>query len=253
MWEARELLYVFIERDIKVRYRQAVLGVIWALLSPALLIIVFTLVFGMLARFSPEGVPYAVFLLPAMLSWIYFESALGRASNSLVQSGALLNKVYFPRLFLPLSNVISPLLEFALGLIVLVVVLACYRFAPHWQFIYAPAYLALGIVAALGTGMIFSTLNAYYRDVRHVLPALLRLWFFCTPIIYGVEKVPEQWRTLFAVNPMVSVTAGLRAGLIGSAHPTPAMLLASIASALLLLVVGYKVFRDHEQVLADVI
>lgn len=252
-WRSRELLGLLIERDWKVRYRQAALGVAWAVLTPLAFTAVLTVVFGVLARLGPEHVPYAPFLLAGLLAWNYFNAAVTRCTTALQQGSSLLSRVYFPRLLLPLANLIVPLADWAFGLLALGVILVWYRLAPTAHAVFLPLYALLAIVAALGAGTLLGALNAYYRDVRLALPVVMRLLFFLTPVVYAAERVPEGWRTLYAVNPMVSVIEGIRAGLIGTAPPTAAMVGVSAASAVVLLVVGVNVFHRLEKTVADVV
>jgi lipopolysaccharide transport system permease protein len=253
IWEARELLHILVSRDLKVRYRQTALGVVWALLGPLLLVGVLTLFFGLLARMGPAHLPYAAWLVPGFVIWTYFDSAMRRASNCLVTSKALLTKVYFPRAVLPLASVVTPLVDLLFALVVVVILLAAYGMAPHSGALFSPLYLLLAAAAALGVGMGLGALNVRFRDVHHALPVLARLWFFCTPVIYASDLVPQRWRVLYAVNPMVSVVEGFRWGWVGTPAPTPAMVAVSSAAALALLAGGYLIFRRIEHTFTDVL
>ena len=252
-WQSRELLYMHIARDIKVRYRAAALGILWALLTPLLSILVFTIFFGILGRMGPEGLPYPIFLFSALVVWHYFDSSIGRASNALISNSSLLSKVYFPRQLLPFSSVVSTMFDLLFSFIVLLVMLLIYRVAPTWRALLLPAYFALAVVAATGMGLSLSVLNAFYRDVRHFMPVLMRLWFFCSPVLYGVELVPERWRPVYAINPMVSVCEGFRSSLLRTTPPTLAMVSISGGVALTMLIVGVFIFRGHEETVADVL
>lgn len=254
LWQHRELLYLLVSRDIKVRYRQTALGVVWALLGPMLMILVFTFFFGMLGRLGPdEAVPYAAFLVPGLIIWNYFDSSMGRASNSLSSNQNLISKVYFPRAILPLSNITSPLVDLLFGLLVLVGVMIFFGITPTWRIVLSLPYLVLAGVAALGMGLGLSALNAHYRDVKHILPVLTRTWFFCTPIFYHAGLVPEKWHTLWSVNPMVTVVDGVRWAWLPLEGPSLAMHVVSIAAALAMLFGGYLVFQKMERTFSDVL
>jgi lipopolysaccharide transport system permease protein len=249
-----ELLLMLVGRDIKVRYRQAAFGVVWALVVPAAMLAVYWVVFSRFGRLGPDGLPYVLFLFPAMLAFNYFTSSVGRAANSLKHDAPILAKVYFPRLLLPISNVISPLMDVAIGLVIMVVILLVLRHVPPWTIVFAPAFLAMGMAAACGMGMGLSALNAHFRDVQHMLPVLLQIWFFASPVLYSTDLVPEHLRLLYAVNPMVTVCEGVRACLIGHDSPlTVGMAAVSVASSAAMMVVGLTVFMRLEQTVTDVL
>jgi lipopolysaccharide transport system permease protein len=252
-WDSRGLLLLLVERDLKVRYRQAFLGVAWAILTPLLFTVVMTVVFGVLARVGPEGMAYAPFFLTGLLVWNYFNGAVTHCSATLLQGSSVLSRIYFPRLLLPLSNLLTPLVDLGFGLIVLIALLAWYGYFPGGHTVYLPAYFVLLMVMALGTGTLLGALNAHFRDVRHALPVVLRLWFFCTPIIYASARIPEQWRAVFALNPVVTVIDGTRAALLQMPPPTPAMIGASVGMAVFMLVLGLNVFHRLEKTASDVV
>ncbi len=251
----RDLLFMLVQRDIKVRYRQTAFGVIWAIMVPLLTMAVYWVVFDKLGRMGPEGIPYPLFLFPGMIVWHYFNSATGRASNSLKQDSSILSKVYFPRLLLPLSSITSPLVDFLFGLLILAVILAFYQHTPTWGMLLMPAYLLIAIVSAAGMGLCLSVLNSHYRDVMHFLPVMLHLWFFCSPVLYSTtDLVPEEYWLLFALNPMVTACEGVRACLLGTPIPvTPEMALVSCSVAVGMLVFGLLTFMKLEQTVTDVI
>lgn len=253
VWAARELLRMLVVRDIKVRYRATTLGILWAFITPLLTILIFSLFFGLLGRMGIEGVPYPVFLFAAMLIWGYFDSSVSRASNALISSGALVSKVYFPRQVLPIANVISPLVDLFFGMLILMAMLLIYRITPGARILLLPAYFLMAMVGAIGVGLAASVLNGLYRDVRHFMPVLMRLWFFSSPVIYPVELVPEGWRPLYAVNPMVTVCNGFRSALLGTPPPTGVMIGISAVVTAALLVGGVLIFRSHEETVADFI
>ena len=252
----RDLLLMLVQRDVKVRYRQTVFGIAWAILVPLMTLGVYWLVFEkLLKRHSTSGLAYPIFLFPAMIIWNYFHSAVGRAANALKQDAPILSKVYFPRMLLPISNITSPLIDFGFGLLMLLIILVIYQHPPGWGVVLLPAYLLLGIVAAAGMGLGFCVLNAHYRDVHHFLPVMLQLWFFCSPILYSTtDLVPERFRLLYALNPMVTVCEGARSCLLEQQLLiSPAMVLVSCGSALAMLFIGLLTFMKLEQNVTDVI
>lgn len=251
----RDLLWMLVQRDVKVRYRQTAFGVIWAVAVPLMTMAVYWVVFDRLGRIGPEGIEYPLFLFPAMLVWNYFQSSTGRASNALKHDAAILSKVYFPRLLLPVSNITSPLVDFAIGLVLLAVILAIYRHPPTWEMALMPAFLLLAMVSAAGVGMGLSVLNAHYRDVGHFLPVLLHLWFFCSPVLYSTsDLVPENFRLIYALNPMSTACEGVRAYMLGQPiEVTLEMGLVSCGVALAMLVGGLWTFMRLEQTVTDVI
>ncbi|MEO1534558.1 MAG: ABC transporter permease [Planctomycetota bacterium] len=248
----RELLFMLVRRDISVRYREAVLGVAWAVLIPAATLGVYWFVFDMVFERQAVDAPYVVFLFPAMLVWNYFNSSVGRASHSLAKDAMLLSKVYFPRILLPVSNVISPLLDMAIGMIVLVFILLVYKYVPGVQLVWVPVFVLMGMAAATGVGMLMAALNAQFKDVQHFLPVLLHLWFFGSPILYPTSRVPERFQLLYSLNPMVTVCEGTRFAVLGTAWPlsTP-MVLAGVGTTLVLLVLGFVAFMRTEQTITD--
>lgn len=250
----RELLWMLVRRDVSVRYREAVLGVAWAVLVPAATLGVYWFVFDVVFQRQADDTPFVVFLFPAMLVWNYYNSSVGRAAHSLAKDAALLSKVYFPRILLPVSNVISPLLDFAIGLIVLVVLLAAYRYAPGVEVLWLPVFVLLAMVAATGMGMLMAALNAQFKDVQHLLPVLLHLWFFGSPVLYPASLVPEQFQVLYALNPMVTVCEGARYAVLGTDWPLSVpMVLASLGSTAALLFVGLAAFMRTEQTITDLL
>lgn len=246
---------MLVQRDIKVRYRQTAFGIIWAVMVPLMTMAVYWVVFDAMGRIGPDGMPYPIFLFPAMIVWNYFNSATGRASNSLKQDATILAKVYFPRLLLPLGSITSPLVDFAIGLVLLAVLLAIYRHPPTWEMALMPAFLLIAIVAATGMGLGLSVLNAHYRDVNHFLPVMLHLWFFCSPVLYSTtDLVPERFRTLYALNPMATACEGVRACMLGEPIAlSPQAMLVSCVSAVVMLVVGLLTFMRLEQTVTDVL
>ena len=251
----RDLLWMLVQRDIKVRYRQTLFGVVWAVAVPLLTLMVYWVVFDKLGRMGPDGMPYPLFLFPAMIVWGYFTSSTGRAANALTKDSMILSKVYFPRMLLPIANIVSPLVDFAFGFGILLVILALYQHPPTWRLMLIPAYLSVAIVAATGMGLGLSVMNAHFRDVHHFLPVMLHLWFFCSPVLYGtMDMIPERFQLLYAINPMVLACEGLRSCALGQPISiTPTMMLISATSAAVLLVAGSLTFMRLEQTVTDVI
>ena len=249
----RELLFFLVWRDLKVRYKQTILGVAWAVLQPLLTMLVFTLFFGRLARVPSDGVPYSLFAYTALVPWTFFATGLTMASNSLVGSAHLITKVYFPRLTIPLATVLAGLVDFALAFPLLFGLMWYHGVVPTANVIWLPAFIVLALATALGVGLWLSALNVEFRDVRHVVPFLTQLWMFATPIAYPSSLLPEQWRTLYALNPMVGVVEGFRWALLGTETRPGPMIVVSAIAAFALLVGGAFFFRRMERTFADVV
>lgn len=249
-YHARDLLYFLTWRDVKVRYKQTLIGVGWAVLQPLLTMVIFTLVFGRLAKVGSDGVPYPVFAYTALVPWTFFANAVTQAGSSLVTNERLLTKVWFPRLVLPFASVAGVLVDLALASAVLAGLLVVYGIAPSAGLLALPLFVALAVVTATGIGTFLAALNVRYRDVRYVLPFLVQLWLFVTPVAYSAELVPEKWRWLFALNPMVAVVEGFRWAFLGTDAPKPSALV-SVASALVFLAVGLASFTRLEETFAD--
>ncbi|MDW8129035.1 MAG: ABC transporter permease [Bryobacterales bacterium] len=233
LWEYRELLYFLTWRDIKVRYKQTVLGAAWALLQPFMTMVVFSLFFGRLARIPSDGLPYPIFALAGLVPWQFFAYGLNQASNSLVGSANLIKKVYFPRLIIPLSSVLAGAVDFALAFGLLVAMMLYYGVAPGWNALWLPAFFLLSFVTSLGVGLWLSALNVEYRDVRYLVPFLVQFWMYATPIAYPSSLLREPWRTVYGLNPMAGVVEGFRWALLG-AKTQPGPLIAASALAALL-------------------
>jgi len=253
LWEYRELLYFLTWRDIKVRYKQTALGVIWVVLQPLFLMLIFTVFLGRLVGIPSDGIPYSLFTYTALLPWQLFSRALNEASVSLVVNERIITKTYFPRIFVPISAVLSSLVDFMIGLVVLIAFILVYGIQPGFAVLAVPVFALLAVIAALGVSFWLAAFNVVYRDVRYLLPFLTQVWMFATPIIYPMSVVPEDWRFLYGMNPMVGVVEGFRSSLFGkvsSSHPTLA-LSALIAAGVF--IGGLFYFRKAEQTLADVI
>lgn len=250
---AHELLYFLVLRNLKLRYKQTALGAAWAVLQPLLSMAVFTAVFGRLARLDSDGLPYPVFALAALVPWTYFANALTQAGNSLVDQQQLLTKIYFPRLLLPLAAIIAGLVDLAIAFVLLLLVLAWYGIEPSWRLLAAPGFTLLAAASAFAPGIWLAALNVRYRDVRYVIPFLVQIWLFVTPVVYSSQLVPTQWLFLYRLNPMSGVVDGFR-WMISPAAPAPgAALLISASAVILLLAAGLYFFRRVERSFADVV
>jgi lipopolysaccharide transport system permease protein len=250
---AHELLYFLVLRNLKLRYKQTVLGAAWAVLQPLLTMAVFTVIFGRLARLSSDGLPYPVFALAALVPWTYFGNALTQASNSLVDQHQLLTKVYFPRLLLPLAAVMAGLVELAISFVMLLLVLAWYGITPSVRLLVAPAFALLAAACAFAPGIWLAALNVRYRDVRYVIPFLVQIWLFATPVAYSSSLIPDRWRLLYGLNPMAGVVDGFRWMVAPTAHAPGSGLAVSIATVAVLLTSGLYFFRRMERTFADVV
>lgn len=254
LWEHRELLWFLVWRDVKVRYKQTVLGVGWAILQPVATMVVFSLFFGRLAGVPSDGLPYPLFSFAGLVPWTFFSQGLAQSANSLVASHNLITKVYFPRLAIPISTVLAGLVDFALAFAVLVVLMLAYGIVPGPEVLALAPLLLLALVTALGAGLWLSALNVRFRDVRYIVPFLTQLWLFLTPIAYPSSLLGEPWRTVYGLNPMAGVVEGFRWALLGTGEPPPGpMLAASALAALALLASGALWFRRTERTFADVI
>ena len=253
LWEYRELLYFLTWRDIKVRYKQTVLGAAWAIIQPFFTMVVFSLFFGKLAKVPSDGIPYPIFAYAALVPWTFFANGLSQSSNSLVDNANMLKKVYFPRLVVPLSSVISGVVDFILAFTVLLGMMLFYGIYPTIHVIWLPFLLLLTLTTSLGVGLWLSAMNVQFRDVRYTVPFLTQFWLFATPIAYPSSLLPEPWRTLYGINPMVGVVEGFRWALLGTdTAPGPIILVSSLV-ALALLVGGAFFFRRLERNFADVV
>lgn len=250
---SHELLYFLVLRNLKLRYKQTALGVAWAILQPLLTVVIFTIVFGRLARLSSDGLPYEVFALAGLVPWTYFANSLSQAGNSLVEQDRLLTKVYFPRLYLPLATVIAGLLDLAIAFILLLAMIAWYGIEPSSRLLATPGFVLLAMGAALAPGTWLAALNVRYRDVRHAIPFFVQIWLFATPVVYSSTLVPERFRSLLGLNPMATVVAGFR-WMIAPEAAFPAKSLAlSVVTVTMVLVGGLYFFRRVERSFADVV
>jgi lipopolysaccharide transport system permease protein len=253
LWDYRELLYFLVWRDIKVRYKQTVLGAAWAILQPLLTMSVFSVFFGRLAGIPSDGIPYPVFTFTALLPWQLFAHALTESSNSLVANERMITKVYFPRLVIPLSAVLAGLVDFGIAFGVLVVMMFFWGIVPTTAILTLPFFILLALATALAVGLWLSALNVQYRDVRYMIPFLSQFWLFATPIAYPSSLIPEPWRALYGLNPMAGVVEGFRWALLGKAGGTSSLLVVSALIVMVLLVSGLVYFRRMERTFADVV
>ena len=253
LWEYRELLYFLTWRDIKVRYKQTVLGAAWAIIQPFFTMLIFSLFFGRLAKVPSDGIPYPIFCYTALVPWSFFANGLAQSSNSLVGSANLITKVYFPRLTIPLATVTAGIIDFVLAFVVLLGMMVYYGVSPTWQVIWLPFFLALALVTSLGVGLWLSALNVQFRDVKYVVPFIAQFWMMATPIAYPSSLLKEPWRAVYGLNPMAGVVEGFRWALLGvQSAPRPLLIVSSIASVLLL-ISGAFYFRRMEKLFADIV
>jgi lipopolysaccharide transport system permease protein len=251
LWEYRELLYFFVWRDVKIRYKQTAIGILWVVLQPVLNMLVFTLFFGHLAKLPSDGLPYPIFYFAALVPWTYFAYALQMTTNVVVDNQRLITKVYFPRLILPISAALSGLVDFAIGLVVLAIFTVVYDIKPTRAAFWLPVLLLLALFTALGVGLWLSALNALYRDVKYVVPFLVQFWMFASPVAYPSSLVPEHWRWLYGLNPMAGVIDGFRWAITGRGQPPSLTLLASSAVVALVVLGGLFFFNRMETSVAD--
>ncbi len=253
LWEYRELLFFLIWRDVKVRYKQTVLGAAWAIIQPFFTMVVFSLFFGRLAGMPSDGLPYPVFAYCALVPWQLFAGALSESANSLVTNERLITKVYFPRLVIPLASVLGGLVDFLIAFAVLLAMMGYYGIMPTLAVATLPLFVALAVGAAFGVGLWLSALNVQYRDVRYTIPFLVQFWLFATPIAYPASLVPQSWRAALGLNPMAAVVEGFRWALLGKVETPGALAGVSVVMVVLLLVGGLFYFRRMERTFADLV
>ena len=253
LWEYRELLYFLVWRDVKVRYKQTAIGAGWAIFQPLMTMIIFTVVFGHFAQIPSEGVPYPVFAFAALLPWGYFSQSLQRSSSGLVSNAHLITKVYFPRFIIPLASVVTPAVDLIPALVVFFGLMAWFGATPTWGVLALPLFLLLAMMTALAVGLWLAPLNVRYRDVGHTIPFLIQFWMFASPIVYPLSLVPEEWRSLYSLNPLVGVIHGFRWALLGIDDPDMGAMLISGSMILCLFLGGVIFFRRMERTFADVI
>ena len=253
LWQYRELLRTLVWRDIKVRYKQTAIGAGWAIIQPLMTMVIFTVVFGKLAKIPSDGLPYPVFAYTALLPWTYFAQGLTRSGNSLVGNSNLITKVYFPRLLMPLSALGAPTVDFLLSFLILLGLMAWYGITPTWSVLALPLLLLLAVLTAITAGLWLSPINVKYRDVNYTLPFLTQFWMYASPVVYPVSLVPEQWRWVYCLNPMVGVIEGFRWALLGKQSPDFMVVAVSASVVLVFFFGGIVFFKRMERIFADVV
>lgn len=253
VWRYKDLLYFLVWRDVKVRYKQTLLGAAWAVIQPFFTMVVFSIFFGRFAKVPTDGLPYPIFAYSALIPWHYFANALSQSGESLVKEQRLITKVYFPRLIVPLAPMFSGLVDFAIAFSLLIAMMIWYNLKPTIGVLALPLWIILAMITALVVGIWFSALNVRYRDVRYTIPFLTQLWLFSTPIAYSSSIVPERWRTLYGLNPMAGVVEGFRWGLLGKKPPSIHMVMISAGMVVFLLIAGLIYFRRTERTFADIV
>lgn len=255
LWRYRELFFILAWRDISVRYKQTIIGLAWAIIRPFLTMVVFTVIFGRLAKLPSDGnAPYALMVFSAMLPWSLFSTSLSEASNSLVENTNLISKVYFPRLIVPTATVVAAFVDFIVSFVILLFLMVYYQFAPHWNIFFLPVFLLLALLASIGPGLWITSLNVKYRDFRYVIPFLVQFGLYVSPVGFSSQIIPQQWRLLYSINPMVGVIDGFRWCILGGQSPLywPGFSL-SLAIVAFFLWLGVRQFRKMERTFADLI
>ncbi len=253
LWAYRELLFFLSWRDISVRYKQTVMGAAWAIIQPLLSMVIFSLLFGKLAKIPSDDVPYPIFSYAALLPWQYFSSAMSDSARSMVGQGKILSKVYFPRLIVPLAAVLPPMVDFAIAFVILIGLMFYYGQAITWRLLWLPLFLLLAVATALGVGLWLSAMNVRYRDIGYVIPFLAQFWMYASPVVYPVSMLPERYQLLYGLNPMTGVIEGFRWALLGTNTPPGPITLVSAGVVVLLILSGMFYFRRMEDTFADVI
>jgi lipopolysaccharide transport system permease protein len=253
LWDYRELFYFLVWRDIKVRYKQTALGMAWAIVQPIFTVVIFSVFFGRLAKIPSDGIPYPLFSFAALVPWTFFSYGLNQSSNSLVGSANLITKVYFPRLAVPIASIVAGTVDFLLAFVVLIAMMVYYRVPPTTNIMFLPLFFLLAVVTSLGVGLWLSALNVKFRDVRLMLPFLVQLWMFATPIAYPSSLLHGSWKNIYGLNPMVGVVEGFRWALLGVKSPPGTMVYVSAVIAALLLTSGVMYFRRMEKTFADLV
>jgi lipopolysaccharide transport system permease protein len=253
LWHYRELCMRLAWRDVSVRYKQTSIGVTWAILQPFLTMVAFTLVFGKFANFPSKGIPYPIFTYSALLPWTYFASSVTLSSGSLVSNRALVTRVYFPRILLPIAGVAVPIVDFLLAFVVLLGMMVYFTVWPSAALVLAPLFLLMASVTALGVGLFLSAVNVRYRDVPYAIPFVIQIWLYFSGVVYAISALPEKWQWVLALNPMTAVISGFQWGVVSTARPDPGQTAVSVAAAAVMFVVGLWYFRSSEPKFADTI
>ena len=253
IWQYRELLYLLAWRDIKARYAQTIFGIGWAIVQPLVTMVVFTVIFSKIARMPSDGLPYPLFAYAALLPWTYFAKSVERSGGSLVSEGNLIKKIYFPRLIIPISSTMAGLLDFLISFGVLLGMMGWYGFVPTWNVLILPLFLLLILLTALSVSLWLSSLNTKYRDISYVVPFLTQFWMYASPVVYPVSVVPERWRLLYSLNPMVGVIEGFRWALLGKKSPDLMIMAVSVVAVLFVFFAGIVYFKRMERSFADIL
>lgn len=253
LWLYRELIFFMTWRDLKVRYKQTLLGASWAILQPFLTMVVFSIFFGNLAKVPSDGVPYPIFSYTALVPWILFSKALQDASRSLVANSHMITKVYFPRMILPLSSVMAGVVDFLIAFVVLLGMMVFFNIFPTVNVWVLPLFILLALVTAIGVGLWLSALNVLFRDINYILPFLTQFWMYLTPVAYPSSMIPSEWQVIYALNPMTGVVEGFRWALLGTGQPPGIMTLVSSIAAVVLLISGMFYFKRMERLFADMV
>lgn len=252
LWRYRELFYFLSWRDILVRYKQTVIGVAWSVIRPVLTMIVFTIIFGKIAKLPSADAPYPILVFTALLPWQFFSNALQESSNSLISNANMISKIYFPRIIMPISSMIVALVDFAISFILMAIIMAFYRFAPSWKIVFMPLFLLLAIIVSTGAGLLISALNVKYRDFRYIVPFIIQFGLYISPVGFSSETIPGKWRMIYSLNPMVGVIDGFRWSIIGKGVQfyMPGFII-SIILTIILFLVALIYFRKTEKTFAD--
>lgn len=253
VWRYRELLFFLVWRDVKVLYKQTAIGAGWVILQPLVTMAIFTVIFGRFAKIPSDGIPYPIFVFAALLPWSYFAQALNRSSNSVVGSSSLVTKIYFPRLLIPFAATIAPAVDLCFSFLVLIALMFWFKITPTWGILALPLFIGLAVMTALSVGLWLSATNVRYRDVGHTVPFLTQVWMYASPVAYPVSMIPEQWRLLYSLNPMVGVIEGFRWALLGKASPDYRVMAVSAVVVMLFFFGGIVYFKKMERTFADVI
>lgn len=251
IWRSRELIYIFSWRDIKVRYKQTFIGIAWSVLKPLLTTVIFTIVFSRITKFpNPSEAPYILMVFSGMLVWQFFSTTLGDISNSIVGSAGLIGKIYFPRMVIPLASVITNLVDFVISLVIMTIMMLFYHYSPDWQVVFLPFFVLMLIACAVGAGLIFSAMNVKYRDFKFIVPFILQLGIFITPVAFSSSNIEDKWRLLYAVNPVVGIISGFRWCLLHDPIYWPEVLI-SCCFIVILLLIAFRYFRNMEKTFSD--
>ena len=252
LWNYRELLTSFTMRDIKIRYKQTALGFLWAIIQPLFMMVIFSVIFGGFAKISSEGIPYPLFSFAALLPWMLFSEGLSRSTMSMVVNANIMTKVYFPRLIMPVSGILSPLVDFVISISILILMMGYYGFVPTINIVFLPLFILLGLATSLGVGLWLSALNVKYRDFQYTVPFIIQLWMYASPVVYPASMLPEAIRPFYGLNPMAGVIEGFRWALLGTEIPG-SIIFVSVGVVIVLLFSGLFYFRRMEQYYADIV